>query len=141
VVAVPAITPLGLDLPAGAVSQGVYVEATNTITLTTAYQTVLQASLTVPAGAAVLQLFAADVRRLTLESTAFGLVRLAVGSDVSPVYHAGGLGIGMDHHNFVQHLWLNMPEGTHAFRVEMARDSSSSLLVANRMMALLLLKL
>lgn len=136
----PVITPIGVDLPVGAVTQAWYAEASSTITLSGAYTTVIELTVTVPAGAALLHLFAADVRRTSQEVTGNGTARLSAGSNMTPAYDIGSIYQGSHRHNFVQHLWLNLPSGSHTFRAEMARASNAGLTVHNRMMALLLLK-
>lgn len=127
----PLITPVGLDLPLEYVTRAWYAEATNAAPIGVA----LSITAEIPENAAVWHLFSFDTRQTIGHGR--DVVWLSVAGRNTPSVMARSIATDYRRHHFIQHLWLNLPAGTHTFE---ARRNPSGCLMENRMMALLLLK-
>lgn len=132
----PAIIPVTLDdLPLEYVSKAWYTEASGDM----GAGTLASISAEIPTDAAVLQLLSVDVARESSASSSRGRVHLAVGNQSTEPAEVRAMGYYKSRHQFVQHMWLGLPAGTHTFRAEW-RVVTTGARAKRRMMALLLLK-
>lgn len=129
----PLIVPAGIDLPLEYVTRVWYAEGPTAGTSSV----VMSITAQIPDGAAVWQLVAFDARRFS----PFGdtEVWLGVGNRESLPVRVTSIREDLYRHHFLQHLWLNLPAGTHTFELRQEAGGGGAILYRPHM-ALLLLK-
>lgn len=129
----PLIVPTGIDLPLEYVTRAWYAVGPDNTTSSV----VMSITAQIPDGAAVWQLAAFDARRiLSLGDTE---VWLGVGNQESLPVRVTSIRQDLYRHHFLQHLWLNLPAGTHTFELRQETGGGGAGLWRPHM-ALLLLK-
>lgn len=131
----PLITPAYVDLPLDYVTRAWYTEATNNV----GAGTLLSITATIPADAAVWQMFSVDIRRESSIATGRVALHLAAAGQSTPPVEVRAMLYRHRRTQFLQHLWTGLPAGTHTFSAHMATQVAGGR-AESRMMTLLLLK-